>query len=62
MRSAYLISATSCPALSVPGGFTAGGLPVGLHVIGPHRADLAVLQAGYAFERATAYGERRPPL
>jgi amidase len=31
-------------------------------MIGPHRADLAVLQAGYAFERATAYGERRPPL
>jgi amidase len=62
MRSAYLISATGCPALSVPGGFTADGLPVGLQVIGPHRADLAVLQAGHAFEQATAYGERRPPL
>jgi amidase len=62
MRSAYLISATGCPALSVPGGFTAGGLPVGLQVIGPHRADLAVLQAGHAFEQATAYGRRRPPL
>jgi amidase len=62
MRSAYLISATGCPALSVPGGFTAAGLPVGLQVIGPHRADLAVLQAGHAFERATAYGERRPEL
>jgi amidase len=60
MRSAYLISATGCPALSVPGGFTESGLPVGLQVIGPHRADLAVLQAGYAFEQATAYGERRP--
>ena len=62
MRSAYLISATGCPALSVPGGFTAGGLPVGLHVIGPHRADLAVLQVGYAFEQATRYGTRRPAL
>jgi amidase len=62
MRSAYLISATGCPALSVPGGFTAGGLPIGLQVIGPHRADLAVLQAGYAFEQATAYGTRRPAL
>ncbi|MDN3351440.1 amidase [Actinomadura sp. DC4] len=60
MRSAYLISATGCPALSVPGGFSGGGLPVGLHVIGPHRADLAVLQAGYAFEQATGYATRRP--
>jgi amidase len=62
MRSAYLISATGCPALSVPAGFTAGGLPVGLQVIGPHRADLAVLQAGHAFEQATGYGARRPAL
>jgi amidase len=62
MRSAYLISATGCPALSVPGGFTDGGLPVGLQVIGPHRADLTVLQAGHAFEQATAYGKRRPPV
>jgi amidase len=62
MRSAYLISATGCPALSVPGGFTAGGLPVGLQVIGPHRADLAVLQVAYAFEQATAHGTRRPEL
>ncbi|MGH3380514.1 MAG: amidase [Actinoallomurus sp.] len=62
MRSAYLISATGCPALSVPGGFTPSGLPVGLQVIGPHRADLAVLQAGHAFEQATNHGTRRPPL
>jgi amidase len=62
MRSAYLISATGCPALSVPGGFTAGGLPVGLHMIGPHRADLTVLRVGHAFEVATRYGERRPAV
>ncbi|HEY2203440.1 MAG TPA: amidase [Pseudonocardia sp.] len=62
MASAYLISATGCPALSVPGGFTDGGLPVGLQVIGPHQADLAVLRAGQAFEQATRHGERRPEL
>jgi amidase len=60
MRSAYLISATGCPALSVPAGFTPGGLPVGVQIVGPHRADLAVLQAGYAFEQATGYGRVRP--
>jgi amidase len=62
MRSAYLISATGCPALSVPAGFTEGGLPVGLQVIGPHRADLTVLQAGHAFEQATTHGAHRPPV
>ncbi|TLS43734.1 amidase [Streptomyces montanus] len=61
MRSAYLVSATGCPALSVPAGFTPQGLPVGLQVVGPHRQDLAVLKAGHAFERATRTGERRPP-
>ncbi|MFC4463719.1 amidase [Streptomyces xiangluensis] len=62
MRSAYLISVTGCPALSVPAGFTPAGLPVGLQIVGPHRQDRAVLDAGYAFERATRTGERRPAV
>jgi amidase len=62
MRSAYLISVTGCPALSVPAGFTPQGLPVGLQVVGPHRQDRAVLRAGYAFEQATRTFERRPPV
>ncbi|HLU60343.1 MAG TPA: amidase [Pseudonocardia sp.] len=60
MRSAYYVSATGHPALSVPAGFTPDGLPVGLQIVGPHRGELAVLQAGHAFEQATRIGERRP--
>jgi amidase len=60
MASAYLVSATGCPALSVPGGWTDEGLPVGLQVVGPHRGEAAVLRAGHAFERATAFGRRHP--
>ncbi|MEV8317747.1 amidase [Streptomyces sp. NPDC059900] len=60
MRSAYLVSATGSPALSVPAGFTPAGLPVGLQIVGPHRGDLQVLQIGHAFEQATRHGERRP--
>ncbi|TYB41168.1 amidase [Actinomadura chibensis] len=62
MRSCFLVSATGCPALSVPAGFTGDGLPVGLQIVGPHRADLDVLRIGHAFERATRHGARRPPL
>ncbi|WP_067801017.1 amidase [Actinomadura formosensis] len=62
MRSCFLISATGCPALSVPAGFTRDGLPVGLQIVGPHHADLAVLRIGYAFEQATRHATRRPPL
>jgi amidase len=62
MRSCTVISATGCPALSVPGGFTPDGLPVGLQIIGPARADRRVLEVGHAFEQATLFGQRRPAL
>ena len=62
MRSCTIVSATTCPALSVPAGFTPDGLPVGLQVVGPPRGDLRVLDVGHAFEQATQYGQRRPPL
>ena len=62
MRSCTLVTPTGCPALSVPGGFTPDGLPVGLQVIAPPRGDRRVLEVGHAFEQATRFGERRPPL
>jgi amidase len=60
MRSAYYVSVLGSPALAVPAGFTATGLPVGVQIVGPHRRDLTVLQVGYAFERATMASTRRP--
>src|SRR5699024_8405837 len=42
MRSCYYISALGNPALSVPGGFTEEGHPLGLQIVGPHRADYEV--------------------
>lgn len=62
MRSAYLISATGYPAISVPAGFTADGLPIGLQMVGAHRGELALLQAAYAFEQVTRYADRTPTL
>ncbi|MFD1361916.1 amidase [Lentibacillus salinarum] len=60
MRSCYYISALGNPALSVPSGFTSKGLPLGLQIVGPHRADYEVLRIGHAFEQATNYAKRRP--
>jgi amidase len=62
MRSAYFVSATGCPAISVPAGFTPDGLPIGMQIVGPHRADLAVLRLAHAFEQATLFGSQRPSL
>jgi amidase len=62
MKSAFWISTTFRPAVSVPAGFTSGGLPVGLQIVGRHRGDRALLQVAHAFEQATRFGTRRPSL
>jgi amidase len=62
MRSCWYVSFMSNPAISVPAGFSAAGLPVGLQIVGRHRDDLSVLQLAHAFEQATRHGTRQPPL
>lgn len=62
LDSTTLISATGCPAVSVPAGFSASGLPVGMQIIGPVGADARVLEVARHFEAATGFGLRRPPL
>jgi amidase len=62
MKSCYYITVTGHPALSVPCGFTPGGLPVGAQVVGRHQDDFGVLQLGYAFEQATLHWKQRPSV
>jgi amidase len=62
MKSAYWITPTFCPAISVPAGFTEDGLPVGIQIVGRYRDDLGVLQIAHAFERTTGFASRRPPI
>jgi Asp-tRNA(Asn)/Glu-tRNA(Gln) amidotransferase A subunit family amidase len=50
------------PALTVPCGFTATGLPAGLQLIGRPFAEAALLGLGRTYEQATRWYERRPTL
>ncbi len=62
MRSCWYVTFMACPAISVPAGFSATGLPVGLQIVGRHRGDWSVLRMAHAFEQATHHGTRRPML
>jgi aspartyl-tRNA(Asn)/glutamyl-tRNA(Gln) amidotransferase subunit A len=50
------------PGLSVPCGFSSGGLPIGLQLLGPPFGEAEILQAAYAFEQATDFHRRNPPF
>jgi amidase len=50
------------PALSVPAGFGPGGLPMGIQLVGPPRADRAVLELGHAYDLASGVSRVRSPL
>jgi amidase len=62
MASCYRITMTGLPAISVPAGFTAAGLPVGLQLVGARRSDWDLLGVARAFETATGYGRVVPAL
>jgi amidase len=62
MKSAYWITTTFCPAISVPAGFTDDGLPVGIQLVGRYRDDFGVLQFAHAFEQASGFGKGRPAI
>ena len=62
----YAITLVCCPALSLPCGFTASGLPVGLQVVAPPRADAQLLAGAKVLEdilgvRGTTPIDPRPP-
>ena len=62
MAVCCMISATGLPSISVPGGFTRQGLPVGVQLVGKPRGDLALLRIAAAFESVTTHGKRQPNL
>ncbi|WP_174554262.1 amidase [Mycolicibacterium peregrinum] len=58
----YPFNLTQQPALSVPCGFSSGGLPVGLQIVGPRHSDALVLRVGDLYQGATDWHRRMPAL
>jgi aspartyl-tRNA(Asn)/glutamyl-tRNA(Gln) amidotransferase subunit A len=50
------------PAISIPCGFTADGLPIGLQLVAAPWQEAQLLRAAFAYEQATAWHLRRPPI
>jgi aspartyl-tRNA(Asn)/glutamyl-tRNA(Gln) amidotransferase subunit A len=50
------------PGMSVPCGFSAEGLPIGLQLMGSHFREETLLKTAYNFEKATDFHRRRPGL
>ena len=62
MAVCWRITVTGCPALSLPAGFDADGLPVGVQLVARQGADVALLRAAKVLEEATGFAAGRPPL
>jgi aspartyl-tRNA(Asn)/glutamyl-tRNA(Gln) amidotransferase subunit A len=50
------------PAISIPCGFSKSGLPIGLMITGPRFSEGKVLALAQAYEKATLWHLRKPPL
>jgi len=55
-------NATGVPTLSLPGGFTDEGLPIGVQLAGSWLAEPELIRAGVAFQQETDFHLRRPPM
>jgi aspartyl-tRNA(Asn)/glutamyl-tRNA(Gln) amidotransferase subunit A len=61
VRMTAMFNSTGLPAISVPAGFTDGGFPIGLQLVGRAYEDALVLGAAHAYEQATNWHTVKPP-
>lgn len=62
IRFACPFNMSGSPSLTLPGGKTKAGMPVGFQLVGRHLDEATILRAGHAFQRETDWHRRRPPL
>jgi aspartyl-tRNA(Asn)/glutamyl-tRNA(Gln) amidotransferase subunit A len=53
---------TGLPTLAIPTGFSSSGLPLSMQISGRPFDEATVLRAGHAYQRATDWHRRRPPV
>jgi aspartyl-tRNA(Asn)/glutamyl-tRNA(Gln) amidotransferase subunit A len=61
-RFARALNLTGLPLLAVPCGFSSAGMPIGMQLIGDLFDEAGLLEIGHAYEQATHWHKRRPPL
>jgi aspartyl-tRNA(Asn)/glutamyl-tRNA(Gln) amidotransferase subunit A len=62
LRFTLPFNLTGQPALAIPCGFSAGGLPIGVQLVAAHFNEPTLLRLGHAYQRATDWHTRRPAL
>ena len=62
MSTVCHVTVTGHPVIAMPAGFTESGTPLGVQIVGRHRAERELLSIAKGFESATGYGSRRPRL
>lgn len=61
MQVVIPVTMSGCPVISVPAGFNAAGLPMGMQLWGPNHSERLLLEVSQAYEDATRWVDRHPP-
>jgi aspartyl-tRNA(Asn)/glutamyl-tRNA(Gln) amidotransferase subunit A len=56
------VNLAGLPGVSIPGGFTQSGLPIGLQLIAPAFDEATLLRVAHAYQGVTDWHTRKPPL
>jgi aspartyl-tRNA(Asn)/glutamyl-tRNA(Gln) amidotransferase subunit A len=56
------VNLSGIPTISIPCGFSSGGLPIGMQIMGNRLSDAKILQVAHAFERETEFHKTKPRI
>ncbi|MBI1786546.1 MAG: amidase [Acidobacteria bacterium] len=62
IRNTRIMNVYGLPSISIPCGFSRSGLPIGLQIAGPALGEVKVMALAHAYEQATEWHKRKPPL